>query len=79
MANSTQCLQRDTSLNSLLREHPISPRCQPHLKTNYENLEKNYGEENCIPSSPTSSPVLVLKMDLGCFVNKLSLLVSTFT
>ena len=46
MANSTQHQQRHTSLNSTSKEHPISPRCQPHLKTNYENLEKNYGEEN---------------------------------
>ena len=79
MANSIQRQQGDTSLNSPLREHLISPRCQPHLKTNYKNLEKNYDEENCIPSSLTSSPVLVLKMDLGHFVSKLSLLVSTFT
>ena len=79
MANSIQRQQRDTSVNSPSREHPISPRCQPHLKTNYENLEKNYGEENYIPSSLTSSPIPVLKMDLGRLVSKLSLLVSTFT
>ena len=79
MANPTQHQQRDSSLNSPSREHPISPRCQPHVKTKYENLEKTCGEEYCIPSSPTSSPVSVLKMDLRRFVSKLSLLVLTFT